>query len=207
MASRRNRIKGIANIPQRRKAIEEESSKPISLNEVGCDKENSSQPTSGKLTEINILSANKDPKLEEIELSNELIHSDKNLSNTLQTEPSIQVNSKSVSTERESSNVLDGNNAKPLIRRKFIKPLINISKKIKIDVHSSITTVENNDSTTDKEAHHNNYNEGNISNINYVNENHPQLVTVNSNKELEITLNEIKFNTTPSKITPYITGK
>lgn len=161
MASRRSRIKGIATIPQRRKNIEEgnetndsEHNSVIKLeinSELGCI-----QPTEQshkmEVVEIsgnvqNVSNINKTNTNEEYEQScnskqsfhenlNDARKSDQNLLTNTPEELFPQCHDSNTTAESVTRATCTENNinhVKPLIRRKFIKPIVNIvTKKSKI---------------------------------------------------------------------------
>lgn len=194
MASRRSRIKGIASIPQRRKPVEEGNVKlhvesensliPDNISEPINDSKESNGESSVTPKQVGC-NDNKDVNIE----SN--IENVKNPS-----EDTLNIKKKENECSTNNSNV----QAKP-IRRKFIKPLVNIVKqKLKISAETSPEILSNTSpqktSIIESDGNKVNYEIpkadcGNSASIIQKGEEEVNVVTINN--ETEITLNEISL--------------
>lgn len=231
MASRRSRIKGIANIPQRRKNPDEP---PIELDEGNGmkikEELNVSQPDCLQLQEIklehinnlttistNVNTANIETAINKNIAVTKVINNEKLLQ--LDSGPNLETKLSSVSNEdisKESCIINTGKSnidkLKPQMRRKFIKPIVNIiSKKAKISTENvqeiKLTSIDINQITQTNKTRDQDVTSDHmktfekqeiISNYDHLNETNCNAITVNINNETEITFNEINLATISS---------
>lgn len=196
MASRRSRIKGIASIPQRRKPAEEGN---IKLHHVETDNssiiDNISEPTNDSKESTG--ESSETPK--QVGCNDNIdVKIESNLLN-LKNPPEDTLNIKTKENDCSTNNNV--NQAKP-IRRKFIKPLVNIVRqKFKISAENSPEILSNTspqETSPVIESIDNKVNyelpkadsENSASNI-QTGEKEVNVVTINN--ETEITLNEISL--------------
>lgn len=196
MASRRSRIKGIATIPQRRKPVEEGS---IQLEKSESD----SLPIPDKISETTDVLKQNDAEnpINIAQDVNDKVIADFDSSTITEKVSSEDIVSSKIKDNIEfatkESNVCQ---TKP-IRRKFIKPLVNIvPKKLKICSETSQDTLSTNLSQEKSElTDSGNSYKGPVNDLGNGSSNNAQKkeeevnIVRNINIETEITLNEINF--------------
>lgn len=220
MASRRSRIKGIANIPQRRKNLNE----PIILQQ---ENDKMCLQTTGIKSEYISNLINEKTNATEPCITNYLVNDDNKISKTkilndtnkellqLNLGPEIMSKEDLICTESRIMYTMENglHEVKPQIQRKYTKPILNItSKKTKVsnennqEITSTTPAIPDSNQTTqtvkvgivDNVKTVQDY-EDSFSN-NDVNEIFSNKTIVNINNETEITLNEINLATIQSNL-------